>query len=154
MDENRFNDSGNGGTSGSLDGVGSGSMGSMGGSETGTNIPTESSATGGNDSIRPFTAVGGESAGQGGAGVSAGILSLLEKFGVNEAQISSVRETLEKANVDQALDKAREQVNDAVGKAKTYAKQNPGAVLAGIAVLVVGAGLIAGAALRRNSEDL
>jgi hypothetical protein len=144
MDENKFNDGGLGENSG---GVGSGSMGGGSGH-------TGSPADLGNDGVRPFTAVGTDAGAATGTGLSAGIVTLLEKFGVNESQISSVRESLEKANVDQALDKAREQVNDAVGKARTYAKQNPGAVLAGIAVLVVGAGLIAGAALKRNSEKL
>lgn len=145
MDENRFNESGLSGSQGSP-GIGEVKTGGIGTTGTSTDA--------GNDGIRPFTAVGGDSEAETTGGLSAGIVSLLEKLGVNEAQVSSVRDTLKTANVDQALDKAREQVNEAVGKARTYAKQNPGAVLAGIAVLVVGAGLIAGAALRRNSENL
>lgn len=85
---------------------------------------------------------------------SSNVVSMLEKFGVGETQLNAVREALKNANVEQSLEKAREQVNEAVTNARTFAKKNPGAVMAGIAVVVIGAGLIAGAALRRNTEKL
>jgi hypothetical protein len=85
---------------------------------------------------------------------SSNVVSMLEKFGVGESQLNAVREALKNANVEQSLEKAREQVNEAVTNARTFAKKNPGAVMAGIAVVVIGAGLIAGAALRRNTEKL
>jgi hypothetical protein len=85
--------------------------------------------------------------------MSSGIVSILEKLGVSETQINSVRETLKSVNLDDSLEKAKESVTDSLNKAKNYAKENPGAVLGGLAVLVIGAGLLAGAVKRSGSKD-
>lgn len=133
MDENRT-DQQNIGTSGSFGTTGgdtgaTDNVGSNFAAESATDAPAES-------------------------GLTSSVVSILERFGVGEPQVNAVREALKNVNVDQQLDRAREQVNDSINKAKQYARQNPGAVLAGVAVLVIGAGLIAGAALRRGSEKL
>lgn len=136
-------------TGGNL-GVTSGSMsGSMGGATTTPNTTgmPESSQYG--DTTSDF---GTTSAMETSGGLSSGIVSVLEKFGVNEEQLNSVRETLKNVNIDQSLERAKEQVTESITKAREYAKRNPAAVAAGLAVLVIGAGLIAAAASRRNND--
>ena len=76
---------------------------------------------------------------------------MLEKIGVSQSQIDSVRSSLEDANVDEALEKARTYVNDQLSKAREYAKSNPGVVLGGLAGLVIGAGLLT-AAMRKGKS--
>ena len=85
-------------------------------------------------------------------GFSASVVNLLERFGVDESQLNSVRDTLKNVNLDQSLERAKETVTDSIGKAREYAKKNPAAVAAGLAVLVIGAGLIAAAATRKGHD--
>jgi len=80
-----------------------------------------------------------------------GIYDMLEKIGVSQAQIESVRTSMKDANIDEALEKARTYVNEQLSKARDYAKKNPGVVLGGLAGLVVGAGLLA-AAIRKSKD--
>lgn len=142
MDENRFdNNMGTTGNSGNTTGMGdtaTGATGATGGMGSG-------SMAGGSDALSGSGTSGITSATEGGdaLGLSAGIVSVLEKFGVGESQINAVRDTLKNVNIDQQLDRAKEQVTDSLNKARVYAKQNPGAVLAGVAVLAIGAGLLA-----------
>jgi hypothetical protein len=84
------------------------------------------------------------------AGLTASVVALLEKMGVQQEQINTVREALQNANVDESLEKAKEQVTETFGKARDYAKQNPKAVIAGLAVVAIGAGLITAAAKRNK----
>lgn len=160
MDENNFQGggSGNSGTGGTGTGTGTsgttgtgtsgtGSTGSMGGGSGSSGSMGSSSEAFGANTGGSMGEVG-TSGSAGGSitddqGLSAGIVSVLEKFGVGENQINAVRDTLKNVNIDQQLDKAKEQVTDSLNKARDYAKQNPGAVLAGVAVLVIGAGLLA-----------
>ena len=133
---------------------GTGTGGSMSGANAGGSIPTTNPtgtnpATGGGE-LTPSSF--GTTTGTESGGVSSGIVSILEKFGVSETQLNTVRETLKNVNIDQSLDKAKETVTDSITKAREYAKKNPGAVVAGLAVLVIGAGLIAAAASRKDNE--
>lgn len=49
---------------------------------------------------------------------------------------------LKNIDVEQYLNTAREYLQDGGSKAKDFAKENPGKVAAGVAVLAVGAGLL------------
>ena len=140
MDENQF---GNTGSSGQNSG---GSMAP--GSTTGTTGTGSTSGSSEAFSSSESNALGSSTSD---TGMSAGIVSVLEKFGVGENQINAVRETLKNVNIEQQLDKAKETVTESLTKARGYAKQNPGAVLAGVAVLVIGAGLLA-ASMKKDKE--
>lgn len=157
MDENNFQ-----GNSGGASGTGTTSTGTTGTGTSGTGTTGSMGAgTGSSGSMGSTNEAFGANSGSsmtsvsgGGAndqGLSAGIVSVLEKFGVGENQINAVRDTLKNVNIDQQLDKAKEQVTESLNKARDYAKQNPGAVLAGVAVLVIGAGLLA--ASTRKDRD-
>lgn len=108
-------------------------------------------ATGSANSDNAISALGGNH-GDTTSGMGAGVASILERFGISENQLNTVRETLKNVNLEESLDRAKEQVSDSISKAREYARQNPGAVAAGLAVLVIGAGLIAGAAMRKDKE--
>lgn len=143
MDESRFSSNNPDVTAGNsgLGGPAEGTTNQFGTTPSGsTGLPSES--------------IGIEHSAEETGAFSSNVVSMLEKLGVGESQLNAVREALKNANVEQSLEKAREQVNEAVNSARTFAKRNPGAVMAGIAVVVIGAGLIAGAALRRNTEKL
>jgi hypothetical protein len=62
---------------------------------------------------------------------STGLGSILERVGIDNSALRSVRDSLR--NVD-----ARQAVN----RARGVAQKNPGAVLGGLAALVIGAGLM------------
>jgi hypothetical protein len=93
---------------------------------------------------------GGEDSSAMEAGLTSAVVALLEKMGVQQDQINTVKEALQNANIDESLEKAKEQVTETFGKARDYAKQNPKAVIAGLAVVAIGAGLITAAAKRNK----
>jgi hypothetical protein len=66
-----------------------------------------------------------------------GLSGMLEKFGLNSSSMQSMKDSLNKV-----------QVGDTVNKARGYAAANPGKVLGGLAALVIGAGLMRGRAMR------
>lgn len=133
-------------------------LGSTGSGSTSSGVASGTSGVGAaTGSANSDNAISGLGANHGSssesAGMSAGVLSLLERFGVTESQLSAVRDTLKNVNLEESLDKAKEQVSESMTKARDYARQNPGAVAAGLAVLVIGAGLLAGAAMRNKDKD-
>ena len=58
--------------------------------------------------------------------------ALLEKIGINETMIKSVRDSVENVDLQQWVTKAR-----------TYAKENPAVVVGALSALVIGGGLLA-----------
>lgn len=64
-----------------------------------------------------------------------GIDALLGRLGISN-------EMLENLDVDQLMTTAREYMKEGGSKAKTFAKENPGKIAAGAAVLAIGAGLL------------
>ena len=58
---------------------------------------------------------------------------------------------MQNVDVDEYLNTAREYVRSGGEKAKNFAKDNPGKVAAGVAVLAVGAGLLL-SALRKDKD--
>lgn len=133
--------------------IGNDSSSTSGASAGGSTPTTNPAATSDSSSLSTSSFGTTEASETAASGFSTSIVSMLEKFGVNETQLNSVRETLKNVNLDQSLERAKEQVTDSIGKAREYAKKNPAAVAAGLAVLVIGAGLIAAAATRKGSNE-
>ncbi len=78
-----------------------------------------------------------------------GLEQFLGRLGISEDMISNLKNQMQNVDVEQYLDQARdylrianEKVKPATDKAQRFAKENPGKVAAGIAVLAVGAGLL------------
>lgn len=61
------------------------------------------------------------------------VMDILGRVGLTEARIG---------DVEDALDRARDYVDDQFKKARGYARENPGIVLGGLASVVLGAGLL------------
>ena len=77
----------------------------------------------------------------------------LEQFlgmlGISDDMINNIKSSMQNVDVEEYLNTAREYLRSGGDKAKSFAKENPGKVAAGVAVLAVGAGLLLGA-LRRD----
>ena len=69
-----------------------------------------------------------------------GLEQFLGKLGVSDDAINNIKNQLQNVDVEEYLNKARDYVKES--KATQYAKDNPGKVAAGVAVLAVGAGLL------------
>jgi hypothetical protein len=63
------------------------------------------------------------------------VQQFLSKLGISEEMIDNL-------NVEEYLNTARDYLKSGTNKATTYAKENPGKVAAGAAVLAIGAGLL------------
>jgi hypothetical protein len=66
----------------------------------------------------------------------------LGRLGISDEMITTLKTSIEKVDIDEYLATAREYLKDGSEKATTYAKENPGKVAVGVAVLAVGAGLL------------
>jgi len=71
-----------------------------------------------------------------------GLEQFLGHLGVSDEMINNLKTQMQNVDMDQYLDTAREYLNAGTNKATSYAKENPGKVAAGVAVLAVGAGLL------------
>ncbi len=83
-------------------------------------------------------------------GANHGIEQFLGKLGVNDDMINNLRTQFQNVDIEQYLNTAREYLQGGGTKAKEFAKENPGKVAAGVAVLAVGAGLLISA---MNNKD-
>jgi hypothetical protein len=83
-------------------------------------------------------------------GGSKGLEQFLGRLGITEEMVGNIRSSISNVNVDEYISTAREYLKDSSGKATTYAKENPGKVVAGFAVLAVSAGLLIG---KMNKSD-
>ena len=80
---------------------------------------------------------------------SRGLEQFLGRLGISEDMISNLKTQMQNVDVEQYLDQARDylrmandKVKPAADKAQRFAKENPGKIAAGVAVLAVGAGLL------------
>ena len=80
---------------------------------------------------------------------SAGLEQFLGRIGISEEMIRNLKTQMQNVDIDEYLNTARDylknagdKVKDGSEKATRYAKDNPGRVAAGVAVLAVGAGLL------------
>jgi DNA repair exonuclease SbcCD ATPase subunit len=77
-----------------------------------------------------------------GSGVNSVVEELLGRLGLSDEMIDNLRTSMANVDVEEYLNTAREYLQANSGKAKEYARENPGKVAAGVAVLAVGAGLL------------
>jgi hypothetical protein len=82
---------------------------------------------------------------------SKGLEQFLGRLGITEEMISNIKSSIANVEVEQYLNTARDYLKDSSGKATSYAKENPGKVAAGVAVLAVGAGLLV-SAMNKDKE--
>src|SRR6476661_7623128 len=82
-------------------------------------------------------------------GQNAGLEQFLGRIGISEDMINNLKTQMQNVDVEEYLNTAREylktasdKVKDGSDKATRFAKDNPGRVAAGVAVLAVGAGLL------------
>ena len=77
-----------------------------------------------------------------GGTMNKGLEQFLGRLGISEEMVSNLRSSMANVDVEEYLNTAREYLKTGGDKAKTFAKENPGKVAAGVAVLAVGAGLL------------
>jgi hypothetical protein len=72
--------------------------------------------------------------------------STLEQFlgrlGISDEMVTNLKTSMQNVDVEEYLNTARDYLKGGSEKATSYAKENPGKVAAGVAVLAVGAGLL------------
>jgi ElaB/YqjD/DUF883 family membrane-anchored ribosome-binding protein len=80
---------------------------------------------------------------------SSDIEEFLGRIGFSDEMITNLKSQIQNVDVEEYLNTAREylrnasdKVKPAADKARNYAKENPGKIAAGFAVLAVGAGLL------------
>lgn len=71
-----------------------------------------------------------------------GLEQFLGRLGITDEMINNLKTSFQNVDVDEYVNAAREYLKTGSSKATTYAKENPGKVAAGAAVLAVGAGLL------------
>src|SRR5437763_16959569 len=75
-------------------------------------------------------------------GGNRGLEQFLGKLGISDDMIDNLRSQMQNVDVEEYLNTARDYMKSSGEKAKTFTKENPGKVAAGVAVLAVGAGLL------------
>jgi hypothetical protein len=73
---------------------------------------------------------------------SHGLDQFLGRLGISEEMMNNLKTSMQNVDVDEYLNTARDYLKDGGTKASSFAKENPGKVAAGVAVLAVGAGLL------------
>src|SRR5258706_9136707 len=76
------------------------------------------------------------------SGTNNAIEELLGRLGLSDEMIDNLRTSMANVDIEDYLDTAPQDFRANSGKAKEYARENPGKVAAGVAVLAVGAGLL------------
>jgi hypothetical protein len=71
-----------------------------------------------------------------------GLEQFLGRLGISDDMINNLKSSMQDVDVEEYLNTARDYLKTNSDKAKTFAKDNPGKVAAGVAVLAVGAGLL------------
>lgn len=71
-----------------------------------------------------------------------GLEQFLGKLGISDEMVNNLRTQMQNVDVEEYLNTARDYLKNSSEKAKTFTKENPGKVAAGVAVLAVGAGLL------------
>ena len=77
-----------------------------------------------------------------------GLEQFLGKLGITDDMINNLRTSIQNVDVEEYINTAREYLRSGGDKAKSYARENPGKVAAGVAVLAVGTGLLISALKR------
>jgi len=74
--------------------------------------------------------------------INRGLEQFLGRLGISDDMINNLKTSMNNVDVEEYLNTARDYLRTGSDKAKTFAKDNPGKVAAGVAVLAVGAGLL------------
>lgn len=132
-----------------------GGFGTQSGSDMGTTGTGSSGSMGSSVSGGGFGAGTGTGTGSGmdtGAGtgicphcgqsLNRGLEQFLGRIGISEDMVNNLKSQFQNVDVEQYLNTAREYLKNSSDKATSFAKENPGKVAAGVAVLAVGAGLL------------
>lgn len=77
-----------------------------------------------------------------GATLNRGVEALLTRLGITDEMITNLRTSMQNVDFEEYLNTARDYLRSTGEKAKSFTKENPGKVAAGVAVLAVGAGLL------------
>jgi hypothetical protein len=77
-----------------------------------------------------------------GHSANAGLEQFLGKLGISDDMIRNLRSSIDNVDVEEYLNTARDYLRTGGNRAATFAKENPGKVAAGVAVLAVGAGVL------------
>jgi hypothetical protein len=77
-----------------------------------------------------------------------GLEQFLGKLGITDEMIGNLKSQMQNVDIEEYLNTAREYLRSGGDKARTFAKENPGKVAAGVAALAVGAGLLISALKR------
>ena len=75
-------------------------------------------------------------------GQNAGLEQFLGRLGISEEMVNNLKTSMQNVDIDEYLNTARDYLKNGSTKATNFAKENPGKVAAGVAVLAVGAGLL------------
>ena len=75
-------------------------------------------------------------------GANRGLDQFLGRLGISDEMMSNLKSSMQNVDVEEYLNTARDYLKTGSDKATTFAKENPGKVAAGVAVLAVGAGLL------------
>jgi hypothetical protein len=75
-------------------------------------------------------------------GGNRGLEQFLDKLGISDDMISNLKSSMQNIEVEEYLNTARDYLKSGTNKATSFAKENPGKVAAGAAVLAIGAGLL------------
>jgi hypothetical protein len=75
-------------------------------------------------------------------GGNRGMEQFLGKLGISDEMVDNLRTQMQNVDVEEYLNTARDYLKNSGEKAKSFTKENPGKVAAGVAVLAVGAGLL------------
>ena len=73
---------------------------------------------------------------------SNGLEQFLGRLGISDEMVSNLKSSMQNVDIEEYLNTARDYMKSSGEKAKTFTKENPGKVAAGVAVLAVGAGLL------------
>ncbi len=84
------------------------------------------------------------------AATNSGLDQFLSRLGISEEMIANLKTSIKEIDIEEYLNTVRNYLKAGSEKATTYAKENPGKVAAGVAVVAVGAGLLINAALKKD----
>lgn len=71
-----------------------------------------------------------------------GLEQFLGRIGISDEVIDQLKSSMQNVDVEQYLNNARDYISSGGKKTASYAKDHPGRIAAGVAVLAVGAGLL------------
>ena len=71
-----------------------------------------------------------------------GLEQFLGKLGISDDMIRNLKSSIDEVDLEEYLNTAREYLRTGSNRAVSFAKENPGKVAAGVAVLAVGAGML------------